>query len=473
MHLRYVTYILILLLAFVHALPSTLSTTFELGQLVPRNPVNPSRDIILAFYFEDTPRLVNGRELYLPHHSALWIKGTDHDGPLKIEVAIKENDDFFVRVLDMTKQRAEHDPKGKGGGPAEVVGQTRVRNEAFFNPKTGRGLIYNSVGTDPKTSQYRSGPENRDNLNTCHDVNNRIVQKLGGKLTPLAQKLFDEYDEYSKAHGENVKHEIERIKTWYAAAEDNGPPVPDRTYTFGNTKCDDHPKRDGACQGKIEDNKDLKAGSNELITDPKASSFSQASLEIEDTDKIDGKYLAKANIGEAGKLSKFATVRAEGKVAAFTVVGREALSVLGAAGTVAGAVFVILDFVDKQWVAGAIGAVAVGATLAATLATGPVGWVIGGIAVTLFLSKFLSSSLMNSSIAGVSPCLATLNQGTRRRAASRLTFSQVLPGLYKEMHPPADRTDTKGIIQWKMFGDKGHTGNGSNPSPSKFPLRQY
>jgi len=36
----------------------------------------------------------------------------------------------------------------------------------------------------------------------------------------------------------------------------------------------------------------------------------------------------------------------------------------------------------------------------------------------------------------------------------------VLPGLFKKQFDPAKRTDVQGIIQWKLFGDPKHTGNG-------------
>ena len=44
----------------------------------------------------------------------------------------------------------------------------------------------------------------------------------------------------------------------------------------------------------------------------------------------------------------------------------------------------------------------------------------------------------------------------------------VLPGLFKDMHPPAATSDIAGIIQWKLFGDKDHTGNGTQlPSSNR------
>ena len=61
-----------------------------------------------------------------------------------------------------------------------------------------------------------------------------------------------------------------------------------------------------------------------------------------------------------------------------TAIGKEALNALGIAGTVVGASFVILDFIDHTWVGGAIGAVGLAAGIAAgALVAGPLGWIIG------------------------------------------------------------------------------------------------
>lgn len=48
----------------------------------------------------------------------------------------------------------------------------------------------------------------------------------------------------------------------------------------------------------------------------------------------------------------------------------------------------------------------------------------------------------------------------KARKASELTLQPVLPGFGHNI-TPADRTDVQGIIQYKMFGDKTHTGNGT------------
>ena len=105
-----------------------------------------------------------------------------------------------------------------------------------------------------------------------------------------------------------------------------------------------------------------------------------------------------------------------------------AVGVAGAAATVFAAAVVIMDFVDGDVVGGAIGlAGLVASTLALTLVGGPIGFLLGG------LISSISIGLLES-----------------RKAIS---------------DPPdtgQNSTDTAAIeqiIQYKMFGDKDHTGN--------------
>ena len=87
---------------------------------------------------------------------------------------------------------------------------------------------------------------------------------------------------------------------------------------------------------------------------------------------------------------RFTLSRVGGKLQTFTAVSREALGVLGVAGSIVGAVFVIIDFVDHNWVGGGIGAAGITAgVLAGVLISGPAGWIIGGAITALFLSMFV------------------------------------------------------------------------------------
>ena len=109
-------------------------------------------------------------------------------------------------------------------------------------------------------------------------------------------------------------------------------------------------------------------------------------------DLSDNDTLIKTSAG--GRLidveTKSTMARVGSDLKTLTAIGKEALSALGIAGIIVGASFVILDFIDHNWVGGAIGAVGLAADIAAgALIAGPLGWIIGG-AITAFFGSKLS-----------------------------------------------------------------------------------
>lgn len=73
----------------------------------------------------------------------------------------------------------------------------------------------------------------------------------------------------------------------------------------------------------------------------------------------------------------------------YTMVGKEVLVALDLVGSIVGAVFVILDYVNHEWVGAALGSAGLITGLAIGLAvSGPVGWVVGGAVAALFASTF-------------------------------------------------------------------------------------
>ena len=81
-------------------------------------------------------------------------------------------------------------------------------------------------------------------------------------------------------------------------------------------------------------------------------------------------------------------LKVSGELKSITTVGKDALIALDVAGDLVGAAFVILDFVDHNWVGGAIGLAGVAAGIATAAAiSGPVGWAVGGAIAAFFASK--------------------------------------------------------------------------------------
>lgn len=234
---------------------------------------------------------------------------------------------------------------------------------------------------------------------------------------------------------DTLKTQLERFDIWSAEAEPKGVKSPikavetawgkagggkdeGRSKTFPSGCGTKKSKRAGSCE--VTNTAPGGKRVNELALDPDTAQKLEkfGSLGIETTDDVADSTAGKINTDK--QPAKTSLIKAGGKFSAYTVVAKEALAGAGIAATIAGAVFVILDFVNGEWEMGTIGAVGLAVGIAAGLAVaGPVGWVIGG-AIALFFA--------------------------------------LLPGAL-EGDKWADKTDVTGIIQQKMFGDKDH-----NPS---------
>jgi hypothetical protein len=119
--------------------------------------------------------------------------------------------------------------------------------------------------------------------------------------------------------------------------------------------------------------------------------------------------------------TELAMMRVNNVTSTLTLVGKEAASAAGAAGVALGAAFVILDFVDGNWIGGGFGAAGLALGSLATAAVGgPIGWLVGGLVTALFA---------------------------------------ILPGLFKSAKIMPEVDNITHIIQYKMFGDALHTGN--------------
>ncbi|KAI9676003.1 MAG: hypothetical protein M1817_000746 [Caeruleum heppii] len=125
---------------------------------------------------------------------------------------------------------------------------------------------------------------------------------------------------------------------------------------------------------------------------------------------------------ETRAASKFALGRIGGVKSTIALVAENTVKGLGVAGFVAAPAFIILDFINGNFVGGAFGVVglALGAAASLALGAGPVGWIVGGV-----LSVFFA----------------------------------ILPMAFHKPKPAAPINNVTQIIQRAMFGDKDHTGN--------------
>ena len=109
-------------------------------------------------------------------------------------------------------------------------------------------------------------------------------------------------------------------------------------------------------------------------------------LEAADKETLDPKL--QQALSDKANPPKTSLVKTGGELKSITTLGKEALIGLGIAGELVGVAFVILDFVEHNWVGAGIGLAGVAAGLATAVAmSSPMGWVVGGAIAALFSSK--------------------------------------------------------------------------------------
>ena len=338
-------------------------------------------------------------EALMPSHSAIYIDGTEDDGPMKIEIAGDENAGSMVRTLEFPASASGRKLRPRRGRTIAFQGQTAATNEELFDSLLGRGIVADAWAEDP---EFRNGKLNEGKLNVCHSLVTRILKKLGHDPSRDMQSLMDESNKYSVLFKEGESFKILTFVHDYASGPADA--ANDRTVFM---------LKDGGT------GKDLKYMNEERLasfrakvdeaSSPEADRIPQADLVIEE----DGGLADPAACGSIGARGGSCThsgpedpevdlgdssdsdgslrttlARTGGRLQSFTALGKTALTVLGIAGDVVGAAFVILDFVNHNWVGAALGAFGLAAGVSIGLAiSGPAGWILGGVIAALFASK--------------------------------------------------------------------------------------
>lgn len=408
MFISHIAYGLVTLSALAGALPSAPALAQKSQQLVARD--GKVRKVFLHFeYIPGTITTGSDGKTTFPSHSALYVAGNNKDGPLTIEIEIK-NGEYHLSYYDMTPRLTDvgNEPRG-AVKKVFYQGTTTLTNDQFLDAQ-GNGIVWEELTKD---SQYRSGEPNKGKLNTCHDVNTRILNRLNIAITPDAKELFDLYDTWSITI--EKKDITKPIKTIAVKAPDRNPRKKTSVIVKhhaiddgapGKSGCKRNAKRSDSCTPKpitSEGDGNFGVMQNELagyeiMSHVPPEQLDAASSEP-DTTESPGKSVPPNTVSDDKGNSKLSIVRAGGTLTSFTAVGREALGALGIAGSIVGAAFVILDFVNHDWVGGAIGAVGLAVGVAAGLAvSGPLGWVIGGAIAALFASELPSISPVMSTL---------------------------------------------------------------------------
>ena len=328
-----------------------------------------------------------------PYHTYLAVAGTPQDGPLKIEIGTDDNNNPYVRVKDFTTAAPNQVP---GGEEDSVVlqGQTTLTNSQFLDPDQGTGVVTDALYDD---AIYRIGIEYGNNLNTCQNFVYRVLDRLDIPLHPTTRWWFQQFDYHGyRSYGQGLSRALE--VTQYVEGVDRDTNNLRASFDTPTNLCQvGTPKRDGACSSTpIKGNEPLLGGKTEVSLNEYASLVPADVLDITATDVIPTEAFPAAAEGSDYKIS---ILRNAGALTQYITIGKDLVAGLGVAATVAGAVFVILDFVDGNWVGGAIGAVGMAAGLAAGFAlSGPIGWIVGGALAALFASKLRHVHILPSHI---------------------------------------------------------------------------
>ncbi len=388
MQLRNIFQISLQFLAILRVIALVSSITDDY-QLLPRAPLQ--RNVYALFLLEPQAAVTTseGRTLF-PTHSALFIEGTDDDGPLRIEVRhALVGKDLEYRVLDYGVGNKGKPPPKYADMRNFLQGSTSMTNDNILNGETGDGPVKRALATDV---QYRSGPDNAGKLNSCHNFNARIMNELGITTTEEIQGFFKDYDEISvKVNTESWTRKLTGIKLYNPTSDPSTPKIM-KSWSLSDLGCSRRAKRSGTCSLTLvpEANPVDSPGQNELALNSNTKNLPADQLDITASDPLPEKSIPVTGLSEQDQVVKVGLVRSAGTLTSFRTLSKAALVALGAGGALAGTAFVILDFVDHNWVGAAIGAVSMVAGIAVSLAlSGPVGWIVEGALAALFASKFV------------------------------------------------------------------------------------
>ena len=342
-----------------------------------------ARDVYVIAQLVDIPIYGQDGFVEFPMHTYLFVAGTADDGPLKIEIATDNNNNPYIRVKDFTTAGTSNFVPGDQTDSVKLQGQTSLTNQQFLDPDQGTGVVTDALYED---AVYRIGTKYLGNLNTCQNLVERIVARLNLPLAAETRYWFDMFNQHGVRSYGDVSQAME--VTQYVEGVDRNTNNLRSSFDTPTDLCQvGTPKRDGTCSNTpIKGKEQIFAGSkDEVALNKWASSLPADVLDVTSTDVIPTRALPAEVTRSDVKVS---IVRNAGALTRYVAIGKEVLAGLGVAATVAGAVFVILDFVEGNWVGGAIGAVGLAAGLAAGFAlSGPLGWIVGGAIAALFASK--------------------------------------------------------------------------------------
>ena len=385
-------------LHLAHSLLPPLPVSHRNGNLIRRTPASdPSRSVQLIIDLEALrpPRTV-GTDTVTAGHGFLYFGGTDVDGPARLEIIFMRDDDtsaptgIAARLVDYGLDNPNPFVRQKPGRTFYDLPETHIRNDAIMDPQTGAGQAFDTLVEDPI---YRTGRMFTldDNINDCFTYMERFLDDIGVQMNSEAierfrlQKLWYSalhvHEGWTRMPMNNVVH-----ITITGVNED------DREEAVWNfdlgTSCGK--KRDASCTATrhaIPDVTDIDEQSI-LAVDPVTSNLPTSALDLDAEGDMTSNEKA-ASLGTTGIDSSVTVVRSGGVLSTFLALSKDTLTKLGVvANDLSGPLFVILDFIGREWKAAALGTANLIAGIASLFApSGPVGVAIDLVVAVLFVSR--------------------------------------------------------------------------------------
>ena len=325
-------------------------------------------------------------------HSSVWYGGTDTDGPVKVEIAI--NTDvapmlpdvgLHLRILNLPTSESGKEPPIQGNREIFKIGTTTMTNDDLFDFSKMEGFLTTEFFED---ANYRVGESSASDINDCNTYVRRLLAAMNMELPKRLSNILAGSDRWQGVQ-RNLNVDIK-----YVGYLSDGNPKPQVIKLQLEEGCEGGSKmKREACSLTLDNEGEKGPGT---FYDELALYDEYKNIPSDMTDLSDDDTLVETPAGgmptDVETESTMARVGSDLKT--LTAIGKEALSALGIAGTIVGASFVILDFIDHNWVGGAIGAVGLAADIAAgALIAGPLGWIIEGAITALFGSKLSPATL--------------------------------------------------------------------------------
>ena len=330
------------------------------------------------------------------------------------------------------------------------LGTVDYSNAQIMDQRTGAGLAWDAWKTD---TTYRSGTTTTGEMqviNDCNSFTQRLVEKMNVELPRKSIKIFDSSLKYAlrSADYQNVEitlglyraigrngHNM-RARAFRAIGSPN-PPARLQTYdVYMAPELIADFKSDNPYASRLEDIPEEPEDPGRISYDGPLDRAIQSDWGLDDPQEITEwdrnlcpgprkrNLLTRAcipgSIFADGEIFA-ASCRVRGTLQTVRVVASGVAEALGAVATVASIVFIIIDFVNHDWIGGGFAlAGLVGGLGAAALVSGPAGWIL---------------------------------------AAGVTAFFLILPGAFEKAAHPPRIDDKEQILRWATFGDSTHTGD--------------